>query len=198
MLRTSVLASMVLFAATWAIGQTCGNSDYTPAPVPFIEEGTVGHSTSYHDGIASMGGSCQYDTIHETNCATYCGASSSGLSATDIGTISNALYYHAVTIGQSGGVANSNGGNASCATTVAASASAYLIGTSSGLSLSFNATASGIGTTVNFSAANLNFTPTLTDATDCVAKADPQYNCDSAPNPPRDCTLVAQLSARPN
>jgi hypothetical protein len=174
MLR-KILVFMVLLAATCAAGQTCANWDYNPASYPFTYEGTVGHSTYFHDGIASMTGSCQYDSIGEANCATYCAASSNSLSSVDLGTVSNPLYFHKTTIGQSGGIANSNGGGASCATTVAAAANSCLIVLGCSVSVSFSATGSGIGTSVNFSSTDLGFTPALTDQTNCAAKADPNY-----------------------
>jgi len=195
-MRKMALVLCIVTITTWAASQSCQNWDWNPNSIAFTKQGSAGHySGGYHDGIALQTGSCQYDSIGEPLCSTSCSAATVQDTSDDIGPIINPFRFHETTINTSDGYANSNGGAASCATTVAASALACTL--DCGISISFNATASGVGTTVNFSATNLGFTPTQQDQTNCSGKSDPTYGNSCQP-PVNGCPSGQAFTGPPN
>lgn len=183
--RIAMLLYLWLLASR-CFGQTttCPGYNYNSTPVNYGNEGTIGHETGEHNGAATLTGSCTYTSIGQAYCATACSADAFAAIA-EYGDISTPFYVHETTSSYSPGFANSNGGAASCASTAAWTATSCLLSCS--IAITFNATTTGINTTVNFPATNLSFNTSVPDQTNCIANPDPQYGGGEGGGPGTGC-----------
>ncbi len=169
----TTLLYLALSAST-CLGQitSCPGYNYNATTVFYGTDGTIGHVNGEHAGAAELTGQCTYASIGQANCSTTCAANASA-GATDNGALTNGFKVHAVAYASSPGFASSNGGAATCASTAAYTATGCLISCS--IAISFNATATGVGTTVNFPSTNLSFNTSIPDQTNCIAEPDPTH-----------------------
>ncbi len=173
--RITPLLYLWLLSVGQCLGQitSCPGYNYNPPSVSWGNEGTIEHiGNGEHNGAATLSGSCAYTSINQTYCATACSADAFAAIA-DYGEVEGTLYVHEVTSNNSPGFANTPGGAAACGSTAAWTATSCFLSCS--IQIGFNATASGIGTTVNFPSSNLSFNTQIPYTQTCPVKDDPTH-----------------------
>jgi len=162
---------------------TCADYSWSTT-IPWSSQGTAGHSSGgYHQIYFSLFGECLYSSVDQPTCGAFSQSNSVSPSfvtdtcpsGSSTNCLPNPLYFHQITGSSSGGASTSNGAVVSTTVTGAGTASACYRVLGCGLTITFNATASGVGTTVNFPTTNLNFNQSYPSQVICSAVQDPQY-----------------------
>jgi hypothetical protein len=179
---------LLLLAATFAACQD-------PAPGPVCEDfntgvkyynngignfwsatGTEGHASGYHIGAVVLAGQCSYLSQSTQWCEIVAESSGDAFAANDDGgNLTNPLYMHAVSAGSSGGAGTSNGPTIQTAVTGAAGASSCLKVLGCNVTITFEAKALGVGTTVNFTNPNIGFDDHFPYLNSCAQEIDPEW-----------------------